>query len=87
MGFLVIGYAHENIDTNSGYLSKTLREQNNCVSRFDEIVYSFAKATIHSQTNSKNPKFQILGQGCLKNELEYSLDTLIFYGFFGFLVM
>jgi len=61
LGFLVIGHTHEEIDGNFGYLSKKLRKQNNCVNKFDEIVYGFARMAIHSPTNSKNPKFQILG--------------------------
>jgi hypothetical protein len=42
-------------------LSKKLKKENNCVSGFDESLYGFARMTIHSPTNSRNPKFQILG--------------------------
>jgi hypothetical protein len=31
LGFLVVGHTHENIDGSFGYLSKTLKEQNNYV--------------------------------------------------------
>jgi hypothetical protein len=41
--FLVVGHMHEDIDGNFGYLSKKLKEQNNCVSEFDENIYGFAR--------------------------------------------
>ncbi len=62
MGFFVVGHTHEDIDGNFGYLSKKLREQNNYVlNGFDESIYGFTRTTIHSSTNSRNPRFQLLG--------------------------
>jgi len=31
LGFLVVGHTHEDIDGCFGYLSKNLKEQNNCI--------------------------------------------------------
>jgi hypothetical protein len=44
-----------------GYLSKKLREQNNCVGKLDENFYGFVGMAVHPPTNTRNFWFQILG--------------------------
>jgi hypothetical protein len=48
---------HEDINVKFGFLSKKLREQNNYVL----MDYGFTRIAIHSPTNSRNPRFQLLG--------------------------
>ncbi len=70
MGFLVLGHTHEDIDGNFGYLSKKLREKNNCVNGSDESIYGFIRTAIHSPIDQKIPDFKSWVQGYLKDGLE-----------------
>ncbi len=83
MGFLVIGYTHEDIDGNFGYLLKKLKEQNNYVlTDLTKLFMVLQKRPFIPQLNQKIPNFKSWVQGHLKDELEGLVGHTIFYGFF-----
>jgi hypothetical protein len=78
LGFLVVGYTHEDIDGCFGYLSKKLKEQNNY------ILVDFMKAFMVLQERpfimqfiQEIPDFKTWVFGCLKDGLETLVGILI----------
>jgi hypothetical protein len=68
LGFLVIGYTHEDIDENFSYLSKKLKEKNNYVlANLMKMFMVLQEWPFIPQLIQKIPNFKSWVQGYLKD--------------------